>query len=357
MSKSKILSPILIALIIMCGLVVYLYAPNSEQEQQKKSITTPVRVYSVEQQKFPVTIEALGTANANESITITAQKSAIVQSIQFDDGDLVEKGQLLLKLNDREEQARLNELEINLQEAKRQLKRIDNLAQLSVASKQLLDEQQAKVKALKAQLEVAKTQLDELVLSAPFNGMLGVRKVSVGALVEPGDLIVTLDDMSLIKVDFTVAESHLPSVQNGQLVVATSVAYPGEEFTGKISNIASRVDPITRAIQIRAIVDNKNFKLRPGMLLQLNLQKQILDTLVIPESALVPIEDKQFVYIIENDIAVQKQVQVGLRKPGMAQIVSGLTEHDQVVVEGALRLRDGSNVNILASTTSNTAKG
>ncbi|WP_158971354.1 efflux RND transporter periplasmic adaptor subunit [Paraglaciecola sp. L3A3] len=351
MSKGKILSPILLALILMSGLLVYLYLPSDEQQQEKRSTTTPVRTYTVVEQKFPVTVEALGTANANESITITAQKSAIVQSIHFDDGDFVKKGQLLLKLNDREEKARLNELDINLQEAKRQLKRIDNLAQLSVASKQLLDEQEAKVKALKAQLEVAKTLLDELELRAPFSGLLGVRKVSVGALVEPGDLIVTLDDMSIIKVDFTIAESHLPSVHNGQHIAATSVAYPGAAFTGKISNIASRVDPITRAIQIRALVDNKDLQLRPGMLLQLNLQKEILNTLVLPETALVPIEDKQFVFLIEDNKAIQREVIVGLRKPGIAQIISGLNENDQIVVEGALRLKDGSEVNVLPSAT------
>ena len=116
-------------------------------------------------EKFPVTVEALGTANANESVMLTAQKSDIVQSIEFDDGDLVKKGQLLIKLSDREERARLNELDINLQEAKRQLKRIDNLAQKSVASAQLLDEQEANVKALKAQLEVAKAQLEERLYS------------------------------------------------------------------------------------------------------------------------------------------------------------------------------------------------
>ncbi|MDU0352674.1 efflux RND transporter periplasmic adaptor subunit [Paraglaciecola aquimarina] len=351
MSKGKILSPILIALILVSGLLVYLYLPTDEQQQKQTSTTTPVRTYTVVEQEFPVTVEALGTANANESTTITAQTSDIVQSIYFDDGDIVKKGQLLLKLNDREEQARLNELDINLQEAKRQLKRIDNLAQLSVASKQLLDEQGARVKALKAQLEVAKTQLDELELRAPFGGLLGVRNVSVGALVEPGDLIVTLDDMSSIKVDFTIAEQHLPSVHSGQTVSATSVAYPGETFTGKISNIASRVDPITRAIQIRAVVDNKDLKLRPGMLLQLNVQKQVLRTLVLPESALVPIEDKQFVFLLKDNIAEQREVTVGLRKPGIAQITEGITENDQVVVEGALRLKNGSQVNVLSSVT------
>ena len=352
MSKGISFSPILIALILVSGLLVYLYLPNDTEQKKRESSATPVTAYTVVEQKFPVTVEALGTANANESVMLTAQKSDIVQRIEFDDGDLVEKGQLLLKLNDREERARLNELDINLQEAKRQLKRIDNLAQKSAASAQLLDEQEANVKAFKAQLEVAKAQLDELELRAPFSGLLGVRMVSVGALIMPGDLIATLDDLHIIKMDFTIAESHLASVNKGQKVSATSVAYPGQTFEGKISSIASRVDPVTRAIQIRATIDNKDLKLRPGMLLQINLQKEILDTLTIPEGALVPIEDQQFVFVIKDDKVVRQEVKVGLRKPGIAQITSGLQEGDKIVVEGALRLREGSAVKVLSMHTS-----
>ncbi|MBJ2135128.1 efflux RND transporter periplasmic adaptor subunit [Paraglaciecola chathamensis] len=352
MPKGISFSPILIALILASGLLIYLYLPVDTEQQQKKSIATPVTAYTVSEVKFPVVVEALGTANANESVMLTAQKSDIVQSIEFDDGDLVEKGQLLIKLSDREERARLNELDINLQEAKRQLKRIDNLAQKSVASKQLLDEQEANVKALKAQLEVAKAQLEELELRAPFSGLLGVRQVSLGALVMPGDLIATLDDLHIIKMDFTIAESHLPSVRKGQQVSATSAAYPGETFKGEISSIASRVDPVTRAIQIRAIIDNKDLKLRPGMLLQISLEKDILNTLTLPEGALVPIEDKQFVFVIKGDKVERQEVKVGLRKPGIAQITSGLKEGDQVVIEGALRLREGSVVNVLSTHTS-----
>ncbi|MFT6896736.1 MAG: membrane fusion protein (multidrug efflux system) [Paraglaciecola sp.] len=347
MSKGLKFSPILLAVIITASLLVYLYIPKDDEQQVRGNNVTPVVTHQVQSEKFAVTVEALGTVTANEAVLLTAQKSDIVQSIEFEDGELVTKGQLLLKLSDREELARLNELDINLQEAKRQLKRVDNLAQKSVASAQLLDEQQARVKALKAQQEVAKAQLDELELRAPFAGVLGIRRVSVGALVMPGDLIATLDDLHIVKVDFNIAESHLPSVGKGQLVRATSVAYPGDVFTGNISSINSRVDPVTRAIQIRASIANEDLRLRPGMLLQINLEKQILDTLVVPEGALVPIEDKQFVFVVNDNKANRKEVQVGRRKPGIAQILSGIEAGDKVVIEGSLRLREGSAVKVL----------
>ena len=342
-------SPLVVAVVGLIGLLVYLNMPSEQQKKQRRFGSTPVVLHQVQNAEFAVTVEALGTAKANEAISLTAQKSDVIQSISFEDGQRVKQGQLLLTLNNREEQARVNELEINLQEAKRQLTRITNLAKESVASEQILDEQQARVKALQAQLEVANAQLAELELRAPFDGVLGIRQVSVGALVGPGDEITTLDDLHQVKVDFNIAENHLPSVSVGQKVSSTSVAYPGQLFEGLISSIDSRVDPVTRAIQIRAIIDNPDYKLRPGMLLQINLEKQMLNTLVVPEKALLPIEDKQFVYVVEGGKAVQKEVQVGRRKPGVAQIVAGLQPGEQVVVEGTLRLRDGASVSVLSA--------
>ena len=349
MLKGLKFSPLFIAAVAFIGLVVYLYLPKEETQEAKGQSLTPVTVHVIKTEPFPITIEALGTAKANESIALTAQTTDIVQSVNFDDGDIVKRGQLLLTLNDNEEKARLNELDINLQEAKRQLTRITNLAKESAASEQLLDEQQAKVKALKAQMDVVTSQLNELEIRAPFDGVLGIRQVSLGALLKPGDMVTTLDDIAVVKLDFSISESHLPTVAIGQLIRATSVAYPGELFEGKITSIASRVDPITRSIPIRANINNQALKLRPGMLMQVVLQKTVLQTLVLPEQSLVPVEDKQFVFVVVDGAVVRKEVVVGKRKPGFVQIESGLKEGDQVVVEGTLRLRDSSKVRVLST--------
>lgn len=343
------ISPLLIAVVLLAGLLIYLNIPVNEEAKQRRGGTTPVRVHTVEMTEFAVVVEAIGTARANEAVILTAQNTDIVQSITFDDGDLVEKGQLLVSLNNREELARVNELEINIREAKRQLTRITNLAKESVASEQLLDEQQARVKALTAQLEVANSQLAELEIKAPFSGVLGIRQVSLGALVTPGDVITTLDDLHKVKVDFGIAESHLPTINIGQTVDAKSIAYENKTFSGTISSIDSRVDPITRSIRVRAIIDNPALELRPGMLMQITLQKSLLNTLVVPEEALLPIEDKQFVYVVKDGKAAQTEVVVGRRKPGIAQIISGIDAGDDVVIEGTLRLRNGSAVNVLAT--------
>ncbi|WP_293749932.1 efflux RND transporter periplasmic adaptor subunit [uncultured Paraglaciecola sp.] len=347
MFKGLKFSPLLVAVILCVGLVAYLYLPKDVSQQSRQSNPTLVRVHQAVEEEFEVVVEGLGTGKANESVLITTQTSDIVQNILFDDGDRVKAGQVLLTLIDLEEKARLAALDVDLQEANRQLKRVANLAKKNAASEQLLDEQQAKVNALIAEMNVLKTQMLALQVRAPFEGVLGLRQVSVGALVRPGDAITTLDDLSTLKVDFNIAEVHLPSVAIGQNIRATSIAYPGETFTGQILSIGSRVDAATRAIQIRANINNDDFKLRPGMLLQINLQKKLLNTLVLPEATLVPIEDKQFVFVVRDQAVTRTQVKIGLRKPGIVQIVSGLKEGDLVVVEGALKLRDGSKVKVL----------
>lgn len=348
MAKQFSLSPVLFAVLLLGGLLTYLYLPAEQQQQRRGNRETPVTVHIVHTEPFIEVIEGLGTALANEAVVISVQNTEIVSDVMFSDGDIVEKDQLLLKLNNREEQARVNELQVNLDEALRQFQRLKNLAVEKATSEQLLDEQEARVKTLKAQIDVANAQLAQLEVRAPFAGKLGIRQVSVGALVRPGDMITTLDDLNTMKVDFSISEQYLQAVKPDQIVEAKSVAYPGEIFTGKIVAVDSRIDPITRSIQVRALIDNGNLKLRPGMLLTLNLQKSVSNSLVIPEKALIPNQDQHFVYVVNNENVVSRvQVKAEGRIPGKVRITQGLSEGDQVVVEGTMRVQDGARVKIL----------
>ncbi|WP_438864135.1 efflux RND transporter periplasmic adaptor subunit [Neptunicella sp.] len=345
MTQQVRVTPLLLAAALLIAVVIYLYLPKDVEEQKHQKQQSPVVLYTAKQLPLEIIIEALGTAIANEAVMITAQTSDVVDNIQFEDGQLVKAGQLLLTLNSREEKAKVNELQINLREAKRQLERISNLAKGNATSEQLLDEQEAKVKGMKAQLEVANTKLAELEVRAPFAGRLGIRQVSLGALVKPGDMITTLDDLHQVKVDFSIAEQYLASIKVGQKIAATSIAYPDTIFNGKVSSIDSRIDPVTRAIKVRAIVDNPEYLLRPGMLLQINIQEKKFNTIMVPEGSLIPIQDKQYVFVVDsNNIAHRKEVEIGERKPGWVQIVKGLDIGEQIVAEGSLRLSDGSSI-------------
>ena len=350
MTKFVKVSPLLIGVLALVGFLIYLNWPQDEAKQGtgRAASETPVVVAPVAMEEFPLIIEALGTAVANESVIITAQEADVVKNIYFEDGETVEKGKLLLELNNAEELARLNELKVNIAEAKRQLNRVKGLAKESAASEQLLDEQKARVDALESQEDVIKAQLRELQIFAPFTGTLGIREVSIGSLVRPGDTITTLDDLSRVKVDFSVSESHLASLAVGQSVFAKSVAYPGQEFEGKITSIDSRIDPITRSVQIRAQIPNEQNLLRPGLLLQINLQKRVLDTLVIPEAALIPEGNSQSVYVVNSENkAIKTRVIVGQRRPGLVEIIDGLSPGQRVVVEGTLKMRPNASVRVL----------
>jgi len=347
MSSRISVSPLLIGVVLLAAIVVYLNLPNEQASGQRGPRATPVKTAIAETKTLPITIESLGTAVANESVNITAQVTETVKAINFEDGDKAMEGELLVQLNNIEERARVEELKANIDEAKRQFTRIADLRQTNATSEQLLDEQQARVKALEAQLDIAIAQLNDLQIRAPFSGLLGNREISIGSLVQPGTTISTLDDISVVKVDFSIAENHLGSVAKGQRLSATSVAYPGEAFEGEITNIDTRLDPVSRAIRVRATIQNKDSRLRPGMLLTVVVEKRVLNTLVLPEKALVPVEDKQFVYVVKGDVAHQQEVVIGERRPGFVQIIEGVSVGDEVITEGTLRVRDQSPVNVL----------
>ncbi|MGJ8630242.1 MAG: efflux RND transporter periplasmic adaptor subunit [Glaciecola sp.] len=350
MSKRVSFSPLWVGVLALVGFLVFINWPVDEPAQRQGSRATPVVTQIVSIQPFAVTLQALGTAKANESVMITPQESDVITSLNFSDGQQVEAGTILAQLNSNEQKARLNELNINLAEAERQLKRIQNLALSNSTSTQLLDEQQARVKAFIAQREVAQENLNKTFITAPFSGKLGLRQVSLGAYVKPGDVLTTLDDIATIKVDFAISERHLPSVNEGQTVFAESVAYPGIQFEGTITNVDSRIDPATRSFSIRTEIDNTAEQLRPGMLLTITLQKRVLNTLVIDEKALVPDHEDQFVFRVVDGKAVKTKVIIGERRPGKVQILDGVVIDDEVVVQGTLRIRDGSELRVLNST-------
>lgn len=342
-------SPLIIVLIALISIATYILWPQSAQNAQFNRMATPVKTEIVQRVDLPITIEALGTAQANEAVSITAKEAEVVTAIHFEDGQIVPSGHLLVEQNRREEMARIAELEVDLAEAKRQYQRILELKRENAASEELVDERKARVDTLAAQLNVLAAQAEELSIRAPFAGTVGIRKVSIGSLVRPGDEITTLDDVSRIKVDFNLSEVHVPSLAIGQTVFALSAAYPGIEFVGTIASIDSRVDPVTRSIRVRAIIPNNELKLRPGMLLQVRLQKRVLNTLALSEKALVPNGEQQFVFVVENGKAVQRAVKIGERRPGVVEIKSGLVSGDEVITEGTLRVKDGSSIEVIDS--------
>lgn len=348
MAARNLVNPISIFVVLAAAAAAYfLWFADPIVKEERPQNPVPVRIQSAQISEFRDVIEALGTAQANESIVVTAQAQDIVMAVHFDDGDIVEAGQLLVELDSREEQARVQELKFRLAEANRQYQRLVDLRRQNAASQQQLETQDVLVKETIAELEVAETQLAQKRIVAPFGGRLGIRHVSVGSLVSPGEQITTLDDVKPIKLDFNVPELFFASLNVGQRVAARSGAYPGEQFSGEIRSIDSRVDPLTRSILVRAVLPNEENKLRPGMLLRVNLLRSVDETMILPEKAIVPINDRSYVYLITDDNkAQQTPVTLGRRKPGIVEVLEGVKPGDKVVTEGMVRLRDGVAVTV-----------
>jgi len=309
----------------------------------------PVFVTQVSQSRLEDPIEALGTLRANESVELTASVTETVTALHFDDADRVEAGQILLEMTSDEEHALLEEARARVAEAKRQYQRIRSLREKQSAAESLLDQRKREWETGRAQLAAIESRLADRLLRAPFAGVVGLRNVSVGALVEPGDVITTLDDDTVMKLDFSVPGVYLGMLQPGLPVKATTRVWQGRLFEGQVKSLGSRVDPVTRTIIVRALLPNTDHALRPGMLMQVELLTRQREAVVIPEECLVPQGDRQFVLVVAADNRVERrEVSIGTRRPGVVEIVAGLAVGERVITDGTLKARAGSEVSIRA---------
>jgi membrane fusion protein, multidrug efflux system len=314
--------------------------PAPQQRGAAPAVVTTATVASV---PWNDAIEALGTAQANESVTLTAKVTETVDRVNFDDGDLASTGQVLVDLSGRAEVAQLEEEHAAYKEAQKQLDRQSELVKQGTIARSQMDTQVAARDAARARMDAIRARLSDRVITAPFDGVLGFRRVSPGTLVTPGTEIATLDDISVIKLDFPIPESFLGNVAAGQKVEALSAAWPDARFEGQVRAIDSRVDPVTRAVTVRAEIPNPEARLRPGMLLTVRLLRPERQALVIPEIALLQVGAKSFVYRVGDGARVEQvEVQTGARRRGEVEIVAGLAAGERIVVEGTVKLRPGA---------------
>lgn len=307
-----------------------------------------VTAHTVQQLPWVDTLEALGTARANESVTLTAKVTEVVRKVRFEDGDHVEAGQVLVELTGQAEVAQLEEARAELNEAQQQLTRMEGLVTQGTIPRAQYDTQRAARDTANARMDAIRARLAERVIMAPFAGVLGFRQVSDGALVTPGTVIATLDDTSVIKLDFSVPEAVMSTLARGQRIAAETVAYPDRAFEGVVSSIGSRVDPVTRAVTVRADIPNAEGLIRPGMLMTVDLMTQPREAIVIPELALIQVGSRQSVFRIKDDDTVEQvPVRTGARRRGEVEIVEGLAAGERIVLEGTGKLRGGARIAVV----------
>jgi membrane fusion protein (multidrug efflux system) len=207
-----------------------------------------------------------------------------------------------------------------------------------------MDQIEATLKANTARVAAAQARLNDTVIRAPFSGRTGLRRVSVGSLVNPGTLITTLDDSSLIKIEFTVPQAHQHVLREGLAVTAQASGLPGRTFEGRVITVDSRVDPITRAISVLAGIANDDGTLKPGTFMSVRMHSTPTAALLVPEAAVVPEQGRMFAFVVEDGVALKREITIGRRRPGEVEIAGGLERGQRVIVEGALKVRHEARV-------------
>jgi membrane fusion protein (multidrug efflux system) len=308
----------------------------------------PVKAGKVATGTISEEVTAVGTLLANESVMIRPDRDGRVVEIHFSEGQLVRKGERLVSFDSAELQAQLAAVNSEVTLNQSRLKRATELNEKKFISGQALDDaKEAFNQSLARQAEI-KARLEKSFVSAPFEGVAGLRQVSPGAYVKAGQDIARLEGIGSLKVDFRVPELYLGRIRTRQEVVTRVDAYPGEAFRGEIYAIEPAVDEQTRTVLVRARIGNPGARLKPGMFSRIVLVLETKENaLLVPEQALVPQGKDRFVFRIVDGKAALTKIELGLRRPGEVEIRDGLSAGDAIVVDGQLRLRDGLAVTVV----------
>lgn len=308
----------------------------------------PVKAAPVVRATLDIEATAVGTLRADETIMVRPEIAGRVVAIHFQEGQTVRAGDPLITLDPEEYRAQLAGSTAQVEVDELSYRRLQDLQRNNLASQQNLDEARAKLDASRARQALDRVRLERTVIRAPFAGTVGLRLVSPGAYLRPGDDIVNLESLGAIKLDFRVPETFLARLATGQLLTARVDAYPDQEFAGAIYAIDPALDPETRTVLLRARLPNPDNRLRPGLFARVNLVLERRENaLVAPEQAIVPMGQNPFVYRVVDDKAVTTPVALGLRRPGVVEVLEGLADGDLVVTDGQLKIRDGAAVTVV----------
>jgi membrane fusion protein, multidrug efflux system len=311
---------------------------------------TAVLAVAAAQHTFTDGLQALGTAQARESIVLTPKVADTIRAIRFESGDRVRRGQVLVEMSSVEQAADLAEARAANQAAQEELRRYQGLHERGFASQARLDAVRAAADAAEARVSAGGSRIADRTIRAPFAGVVGLRTASPGQFMRPGDQIGTLDDVSEIKLDFDVPETQIARLRTGVQIIATTAAFPERIFQGTISHVDSRVDPTTRTVRVRAMLPNTDEAVRPGMLMNVQVLTNPREALSIPEIAILDRADGSFVYrvVARDDGRAVEQVAIrtGQRSGGMAEVLEGLAIGDLIVTEGVQSVRPGQPVRV-----------
>lgn len=307
---------------------------------------TAVEAVAAKREALGSGLSTVGTLRADEQVVVRPEITARLVRIHFEEGQRVAAGAPLFSLDASSAQAALAEAQANLENARRENERAIDLGGRQLLSKSEVDAARAALGVAEARVASARAQAAKTTLVAPFAGVVGLREVSVGEVVAPGQALVNLVRLDPMEVDFSLPETALGQVAVGQELQVAIDAFPGESFGGRIAAIEPVIDPDSRSAKLRGRIDNTGYRLRPGLFARVTLAAGGSGgtALMIPEQALMQEGDVRFVYVVRDGKAVRTPVTTGMRQPGRIAVLDGLKEGDQVVAAGQMKLFDGAPV-------------
>lgn len=310
-----------------------------------------VAATTVIQEQWVASLSAVGSLKAVAAVEVSGEVPGKIKALHFESGQTVKQGQLLVELDADTDKAELKGLEAELQLAKTQLQRSEKMIGKKYVSQADYDQQKALLEQAMAAVEAKRTRIDKKSIRAPFSGELGIRKVSLGWYLKEGESIISLQQLHPIHLDFTLPEREIKRIAEQQLIKASVQAYPGETFSGRIIAIDPAIEDDTRAIRVRAKLDNQDKRLRPGMFVQVSIDSnQAIDVLTLPDTAITYNPYGNSVFLIEKTekglIVQSRQVETGQSRNGRVEIVNGLKAGDRVVSAGQVKLRNGMPVSV-----------
>lgn len=312
-----------------------------------------VSLATLQMRTFTDEIEVLGVAKGRQSVTLTAATTQLVDKVRFSDGQSVPRGAVLVELKDTEQDAGVAQAQAALVQADRAYQRYKTLGQQGWSSKAQIDQYEAAYKSALANVNAAKARQNDRMIRAPFAGVVGLSDITPGALVNPGAPIVTLDDLSAVRVDFQVPERYLAQVREGQSITAKVDAYPGQTINGRIAKLDTRIDERTRAITARAEFPNPQRRLKPGMMVRVGVARGVRQGVSAPESAVSVQGDSAFVYVLhtveKRTMAEQRPVLTGVRQNGFVEITDGVKAGEKIVADGLNKVQPGQPVRVVGA--------
>jgi membrane fusion protein (multidrug efflux system) len=309
-----------------------------------------VEVAEARQTRSSTDIRAIGSLQSDETVQLAPEIAGRVSEIDFVEGSEVKAGAVLVRLDDALVRAEVADAEARLSFAEANNERARQLSRTGNVTERSRDEAVLNFETARSALELAKTRLDKHLLRAPFDGIAGVRNVSVGAFVAVGTPVVNVEKIDGLKVDFKVPEIYLRAITVGQKIDVSVDAIPGRTFTGEIYAINPQVDVNGRALQVRARIKNTDLLLRPGLFARILIRGAVTrDVVVVPESAIIPRAGENYVYRIADGKALEVRVRLGERSNAEVEILEGISGGDTIVTAGQHKLRNGADVDIVAN--------